>query len=112
MYFPFLKRFNGSSSSAASAGLLFVIICLSSLPVFAFQSTDDDLNRGNYQAAIAGYNQALQTNPGDRQAQAGLLRAYLETGKYSEAQVAAKQFLSKGSDNRIHYYLGEIYAAT
>jgi len=112
MYFPFVKTSNGSSNSYASAGLLLITICLSVLPVFAFQSADDDLNHGNYQAAIAGYNQALQTNPADRQAQAGLLRAYLETGKYSEAQTAAKQFLSKGSDARIHYYLGEVYAAT
>src|SRR5882724_6479147 len=109
MYFRFLKRFSGSSNSYASAGLLLIMICVSVLPVFAFQSMDDDLRHGNYQAAIAAYNQALQTNPSDRQAQAGLLKAYLETGKYSEAETSAKQFLSKGSDSRIHYYLGEVY---
>ena len=66
------------------------------LPTLAFQSPDQELVHGDYQTAIASFKQTLQSNPGDRSAQAGLLQAYLETGKYSEAETAAKQFLSKG----------------
>ncbi|HZS46744.1 MAG TPA: tetratricopeptide repeat protein [Blastocatellia bacterium] len=76
------------------------------------QTPEQDLIKGNYQSAISGFNQALQTNPTDLHAQTGLLKAYLETGKYSELESAAKNFLSKGANPRIHFYLGEVYAET
>src|SRR5437016_152172 len=81
------------------------LLSLFAMPAFAMQSAEQDLIHGNYQAAITSFNQTLQSNPSDQQAQADLLRAYLETGKYSEAETAAKKFVAKGSSPQVHFYL-------
>src|SRR5215831_2095646 len=54
-----------------------------------------ELKKGDYENAIRLLTGWLQTNPADAAAEASLLRAYLETGRYPEAETAAKKFLVK-----------------
>jgi tetratricopeptide (TPR) repeat protein len=91
--------------------LLLTVYCLPPA-VYAAQAAEDELKKGNYQQAIAAFNARLAANRADAAAQAGLLRAYLETGRYSEAEQAAKKFLSAGPTPDVHLALGEVYAAT
>ena len=68
----------------------------------------EQLTKGEYAEAVTAFNRLLSANPNEAKAQAGLLRAYLETGKYQEAETAAKKFNSVGAK----LALGEVYAAT
>ena len=68
----------------------------------------EQLTKGEYTEAVTAFNRLLSANPNEAKAQAGLLRAYLETGKYQEAETAAKKFTSVEA----RLALGEVYAAT
>ncbi|HZS07178.1 MAG TPA: tetratricopeptide repeat protein [Blastocatellia bacterium] len=99
--------------SLISAVYFLLVIACAAAQAPTIQSATDELNRGNYQSAITAFNRLLSSNPNDAQAQAGLLRAYLETGKYAEAEEAAKKYISANSGNdQAHLALGEVYATT
>src|ERR1041385_4466123 len=56
-----------------------------------------ELKKGDYENAIKLLSSRLATNPADAEAETSLLRAYLETGRYAEAEAAAKKFLIKNT---------------
>ena len=96
----------------AACYFLLVLACAAAQAP-SVQSATDELRRGNYANAVAAFNRLLSANANDAQAQAGLLRAYLETGKYSEAEEAAKKYLAANNGNdQARLALGEVYAAT
>ncbi|MEP7271844.1 MAG: tetratricopeptide repeat protein [Acidobacteriota bacterium] len=77
------------------------------------QSPADDLTRGNYATAIAGFRKLLASNASDHVAQTGLVRALLETGKYAEAEETLKRFLTaRAADAELRLLLGEVLATT
>ncbi|MDQ3255738.1 MAG: tetratricopeptide repeat protein, partial [Acidobacteriota bacterium] len=76
-------------------------------------STPTELTRGDYQSAIDLLNKRLAANPSDEDAERNLLRAFLETGRYAQAESSAKGFLAKHANaSRVRHQLGEVYAAT
>ena len=54
-----------------------------------------ELKRGDYDNAFKLLNARLPSNPDDFVAQRALLRVYIETGRYTEAEAAAKKFLAR-----------------
>jgi tetratricopeptide (TPR) repeat protein len=104
---------SGLSLSLAASLVLLALLFSCSAAQATIQSAEQDLRQGNYQQAIVTFNSLLAQNPGDLQAQRGLLQAYLETGKYAEAEEAARRFLGARSDNApVRLALGEVYATT
>jgi len=76
-------------------------------------STPAELTRGDYQSAIDLLNKRLAANPSDEDAERNLLRAFLGTGRYAQAESSAKGFLAKHANaSRVRHQLGEVYAAT
>ena len=73
----------------------------------------DELKRGLYPIALQLLNARLDANPNDAAAQRGVLRVYIETGRYTEAEATAKKFLLKTPENGpVHHELAEIFAIT
>src|SRR5438128_661426 len=77
--------------------LLFgTIICVSAfIRHSSAQSADElpglaELKKGDYENAIRLLTTRLATNAADAEAETGLLRSYLETGRYAEAEAASK----------------------
>jgi tetratricopeptide (TPR) repeat protein len=71
------------------------------------------LKQGQYAKAVEIFTAILKTEPGNRQAQQGLLRAYLETGHYDKAENAVMQFLAiHPNDGPLTNLHGEIYYLT
>jgi tetratricopeptide (TPR) repeat protein len=100
---------------------VFCFICFSLISCAAAQtqtidSAEDELTSGNYSSAITTFKRLLEVNPNDARAQRGILRAYLETGQYSEAERDAKRFqATKGDEGQAefaHLILGEVYSIT
>src|SRR6187200_3325490 len=54
-----------------------------------------ELRKGDYDNASKLLSSRLASNPNDVVAQRALLRVYIETGRYTEAETAAKRFLQK-----------------
>ena len=72
-----------------------------------------ELRKGDYQSAIKLLTARLAANPGDADAETGLLRAYLETGRYLEAETGARKFLVRNAGAAgVHHQLGEVLAIT
>ena len=72
-----------------------------------------ELRKGDYENAFKLLSARLTSNPNDTVAQKALLRVYLETGRYAEAEAAAKRFLTKTPDaGPIRHELGEVLAIT
>ena len=72
-----------------------------------------ELKKGDYENAIRLLNARLGTNPADAVAQKNLLRAFIETGRYTDAEAAAKKFLLKSPEaGAVRYELGEVYVTT
>ncbi|HSQ24715.1 MAG TPA: tetratricopeptide repeat protein, partial [Pyrinomonadaceae bacterium] len=83
------------------------------------QSQTDDLpgvaemKKGDYENAIKLLTARLATNADDAEAEKSLVRAYLETGRYLEAETAAKKFLlKKPAAAGVRHELAEVYAST
>ncbi|MBI3949798.1 MAG: tetratricopeptide repeat protein [Acidobacteria bacterium] len=71
------------------------------------------MKQGQYAKAIETLNAVLQTEPGNHRAQQGLLRAYLETGQYEQAEKLTTQFLAiHPNDGALTNLRGEIYLST
>ncbi len=90
-----------------------------SLPLVSAQSTPDELpglaelKKGEYENAIKILTARLATNPVDIEVEHYLLRAYNETGRYSDAEAAAKKFLLKTPDaGVVRHELAEVFVAT
>jgi len=72
-----------------------------------------ELKKGNYDAALKILNARLTSQPGDSIAARNLLRVYRETGKYVEADAAARKFLLKSPEaGVVRSELGFVLAET
>ena len=96
---------------AAACFLFLCLACVSAHQV-TIESAEEELKSGKYSAAIASFTNLLQANPKDERIQRGLLQAYLETGKYTEAENDAKKFLARGENNSARLALAEVLATT
>ncbi len=105
----------------AFAGIFLGVVCasfiLSGNASFA-QSQDEprglaELRKGDYDNAFKLLSARLTSNPNDTVAQKALLRVYIETGRYPEAEATAKRFLTKTPETGIvRHELGEVLAIT
>jgi len=72
-----------------------------------------ELKRGDYDNAFKLVSARLVSNPTDIVAQKALLRVFIETGRYAEAEATAKRFLTKTPDaGTVRHELGEVLALT
>ncbi|HET6974457.1 MAG TPA: tetratricopeptide repeat protein [Pyrinomonadaceae bacterium] len=81
------------------------------------QSTDQrglaELKKGDYENASKLLNARLVSNPNDAVALRALLRVFIETGRYAEAEATAKRFLLKTPDSgSVRHELAETLALT
>ncbi len=110
-----MRRYGGDSLvrlMVAFALFWFPVSC-SSAQDAASLDPGQALAQGNYPIAIAGFQRVLSSNPNDQGAQIGLLRAFFETGRYSEVEQTAKRFLtSRPDDATIRNLLGDSLATT
>jgi tetratricopeptide (TPR) repeat protein len=82
-------------------------------PSLAQQQADLALQKGDYDNAFKLLSARLVSNPNDTAAQKALLRIFLETGKYAEAEATAKRFLTKTPDTgSVRHQLAEALALT
>ena len=71
------------------------------------------LKRGNYKEAISVFTALVGRNPNDAEANAGLVRAQVETGDYGGAEKRAKEYLAARPDAvALKVALGEIELET
>ena len=102
------------------AALFFAILTLCLVLPRALAQTQPDeqpgvaeLKKGDYESAIKLLTARLATNADDAETAKNLLRAYLETGRYSEAEAAAKKFLLKMPVAAgVRHQLAEVFAST
>jgi tetratricopeptide (TPR) repeat protein len=72
-----------------------------------------ELKKGDYDNAIKLLSARLGTGGADVAAEENLLRAYLETGRYLEAETSARKFLLKTPvAASVRYQLAEVFAST
>ena len=72
-----------------------------------------ELKKGDYDNAFKLLSARLVSNPNDAVAQRALLRVYIETGRYAEAEATAKRFLLKTPDTgSVRHELAEALAIT
>jgi tetratricopeptide (TPR) repeat protein len=72
-----------------------------------------ELKKGDYEQAVKLLTTRLAGNPNDAEAESYLLRAYIETGRYAEAEGSAKKFLLKNSNaGLVQHQLAEVYSQT
>ena len=85
--------------------ILSILIILSAFwisPVTGQTQTDQltgasELKKGNYENAVRLLNAQLATDPNDAEAETNLLRSFIETGRYMDAEASAKKFLLKNA---------------
>src|SRR5678815_1917192 len=71
------------------------------------------LNKGSYDVAIPALEKRLAQVPGDEAAFSALVRGYLETGKYSEADALARKFVGANKTSAAaHGAVGESLAVS
>lgn len=88
-------------------------LCISAFSASKIAAQDAELKKGDYENALKILTARLSTNPTDTDAQRGQLRVFIETGRYAEAEAAAKKFLLKTPDaGRVRHELGEVLALT
>jgi tetratricopeptide (TPR) repeat protein len=72
-----------------------------------------ELKKGDYENAVKLLSARLAANPNDIDAAKYLLRAYIETGRYAEAEAAARKFLLKTPEAaRVRHELAEVFAVS
>jgi tetratricopeptide (TPR) repeat protein len=72
-----------------------------------------ELHKGDYDNAFKLLSARVTANPDDAVAQRALLRVYIETGRYTEAEAAAKRFLLRSPDTgAVRHELAETLAIT
>lgn len=104
----FFRTIKLNSVTSVFAVVLLLLTACAAAQAPTLDDALEELKKGNYTEAITALNRLLATNPNEAAAQAGLLRAYLETGKYKEAEDAAKKFNS----HEAKLALAEVYAIT
>ncbi|HEU4508766.1 MAG TPA: tetratricopeptide repeat protein [Pyrinomonadaceae bacterium] len=97
--------------------LIFTALLVFATPIAQTQITDPrgtvELAKGDYENALKIFNARLAVTPNDFIAQKAVLRVYIETGRYAEAEIAAKKFLQKTPDTgAVRHELGEVLAIT
>jgi tetratricopeptide (TPR) repeat protein len=93
--------------------LLFVLLALGTLAQTPETRGLAELKKGDYDNAFKLLSARLVSNPNDTVAQRALLRVYIETGRYAEAEATAKRFLLKTPDTgSVRHELAEALAAT
>ncbi|HSE24321.1 MAG TPA: tetratricopeptide repeat protein [Pyrinomonadaceae bacterium] len=71
------------------------------------------LKKGDYETALKQVHGRLSSDPNDQTAQRNLTRVYLETGRFTEAETAARKFVTKNPQaSSVRHELGEALAAT
>lgn len=74
---------------------------------------DEALKRGDYETALKLASAHLETSPNDTVSQRVVLRVYLETGRYTEAEATARKFLLKAPQaGSVRHQLAEALAQT
>ena len=91
------ERFPRSHPALPRSVLLLFAICITALAQTA--PGFDELKKGDYENAFKLLIARLAQTPTDAVAQRALLRVYIETGRYTEAEATAKKFLLKTPDN-------------
>src|ERR1041385_4069756 len=89
-----------------SVRILSILIILSAcwISPFSAQTQNDqptgasELKKGNYENAVRLLTAQLTSNPNDADAETNLLRAFIETGRYTDAENSAKKFLLKSPE--------------
>jgi tetratricopeptide (TPR) repeat protein len=72
-----------------------------------------ELKKGDYANAIRLFNARLASNANDQTAERNLLRAFIETGKYLDAEISATKFLLKTPEAGIvRHKLAEVLTLT
>lgn len=98
---------------AERCALILLIITAGVVNAWSQTGADAELKRGNYDAALEAFRAAMREDAADERAPAGMMRAYLETGRYKEAEDIGAKALSKNNARpRVKHLLGEIYAST
>jgi tetratricopeptide (TPR) repeat protein len=104
---------------AFAGAFLIVAVCVFSTARSSAQSQSNEprglaeLQRGDYDNAFKLLSARLTSTPNDVVAQKALLRVYIETGRYTEAEATAKRFLTKTPDTgTVRHELGEALALT
>ena len=98
--------------------LLLIAFCaLAVIQVVHSQTTETrglaELAKGDYENAYKLLSARLTSNPTDNVAQQALLRVFIETGRYVEAEATARRFLTKTPDTAaVRHELGEALALT
>ena len=73
----------------------------------------NELKKGDYDSAFKLLSARLASNPNDTVAQRAILRVYLETGRYTDAEANAKKFLLKAPETAgVRHELAETLAIT
>jgi len=96
-----------------SHAFLFILVAL-----FPFAQSPEtrglaELKKGDYDNAFKLLSARLVSNPNDVVAQRALLRVFIETGRYPEAEATAKRFLLKTPDTgSVRHQLAETLAIT
>jgi tetratricopeptide (TPR) repeat protein len=92
---------------------LVATLLLIALSVVTQAQTNDGRTQGDYDNTLKLLSAQVASNPNDQQALRALLRVYFETGRYSEAETAAKKFLQKAPESGvIRHELAEALATT
>src|SRR5215217_1425369 len=97
----------------AAAGAIFFLITLAAVAQTPDTRGLPELKKGDYENAFKLLSARLNSNPNDAVAQRALLRVYIETGRYAEAETTAKKFLLKTPDTgSTRHELAETLAIT
>ncbi|HEY0765503.1 MAG TPA: tetratricopeptide repeat protein [Pyrinomonadaceae bacterium] len=95
------------------AGVILFLFTLAALAQTPETPGLAELKKGDYENAFKLLSARLVSNPNDALAQRALLRVYLETGRYAEAEATAKRFLLKTPDaGSVRHELAETFAIT
>jgi tetratricopeptide (TPR) repeat protein len=72
-----------------------------------------ELKKGNYETAIRLLTSQLAANPIDADAETNLLRALIDTGRYTDAEASGKKFLLKTPEaGTVRHQLAEVFSLT
>ena len=97
----------------AVAGVMLFLLALGTLAQSPETRGLAELKKGDYDNAFKLLSARLVSNPNDAVAQKALLRVYIETGRYVEAEATAKRFLQKTPDTGpVRHELAETLAIT
>jgi tetratricopeptide (TPR) repeat protein len=111
------KRFKEGIRLISKGLFVIGVICVICGCFFAQTQTDEpglaELKKGDYANAIRLFNARLASNANDQTAERNLLRAFIETGKYLDAETSATKFLLKTPEAGIvRHKLAEVLSLT